>query len=220
MERQAGTVLRQRLFQMERAVRDVRRQARPSQRNLGNRLDPDGLPDAGRAGVEAAVRRIRLRLLAARLGRFPVVARPDDDRERVAAGDGLQGRGEGREAATVPDDLHAVHPDGRIIIHRPEVQQDVAASPLRRHLDRLAIPDGRHEVGMPQPGQRRLGAERDRDLVGKVAAHEVTRVSAVSVVDLKLPFAVQAQPVGADELRAGVLGAGDSHGYSFAKVRL
>jgi len=162
---QAGLVLRQRLFQVERAVRDIRGEARALQRDFGDRLDPHGLPDARRSGVVAAVRGVLLGLLAARLRRVPVVACPNHDRERIAAGDFRQCHGKRRPPAPVAHHFLAVHPDRRIIIHRSEVQQDVSPLPLLRRLDRPAIPDGRHEIHMADARKRRLGAERDRDLV-------------------------------------------------------
>ncbi len=122
-----------RLLQVEAAVVDVRGDARAQQVRLGHRLQPDGLPDAGGAGVIAAVVGEQARLLAARLGRIVRVAGAHHDRQRFAGfGDAAQVAGEGRKAAAVARDLHAVDPDGGVVIDGLEVQQDVFPGPRLR----------------------------------------------------------------------------------------
>ena len=63
----------------------------------------------------------------------------------------FSGMENGVKPPPVPHDFHAVDPDGRVIIHGPEVQQDVAAFPFLGNLDCFAVPDGQQEIGVGPP---------------------------------------------------------------------
>src|SRR5579871_1309342 len=105
-------------------------------------FQPDGLPDAGGAGVPDALAAelLALRLPACALGVGGIVYGNDD----LLGSAGLEGvgdiEGEGGVAADVFAQLLAVDPDRRMPIHRAEVEQDAFASPGVRNLERAAIP--------------------------------------------------------------------------------
>ena len=65
------------------------------------------------------------------------------------------------------------------------------------------------EIRVADPGERGLGTERHRDASGQLAIEQAAADPAVPRIDLELPLAIKAEPVGPDELGAGVLGAGD-----------
>src|SRR5690606_13239927 len=99
-----------------------------------------------------------------------------------------------------------------VVVDRLEVQQDAPAGPCRGDADGAPVPDRLHEVGVAHAGQLRLRAEGDGDGAGEPGAGEPALQAAVAAVDLELPGAVEAQPLGPGELRARVLGAGNGGG--------
>ncbi len=206
LDRVAGLVRRDRYLEVEAGARDVRRDPGPLQVHRGDRFEPDGLPDAGRAGVEAAVVEVQLALLAARLRTAVRVAGADDDGRLLAGlGDVVQVGAERGESAAVPDHLLAVHPDGGVVVDGLEVQYGVLAVPLRGDRDGGAVPDRLHEVDVLDPGQLGLRRERYDDPLRQLAVTQAALQPGVRPVDLELPLAVEVHPLGADELRTRVL---------------
>ena len=202
------------------ASADVRRDARTAQPHVRHRLHPHRLPDAGGARVHAAVVLVARRLLARWLGATARIARPHDDGGRLTSlRDPRQVAGDRREAAAMARHLDAVDPDGRVVIHRLEMEQHVPARPLRRDRDCASIPDGVHPVGVADAGEGRLRAEGYDDALGKLALGQAAFQAAVARIDLELPFTVQAQPIVAHELRTGVFRAGDAFGHGGHSLR-
>jgi hypothetical protein len=192
----SGPVLGQRQLQMERPVRHIGRDARTLQRGDGRqRLHPDGLPDAGRSRVMTAVRGVARRLLSPWLRDTVLIACPHHDNGGLTRrGDTTQAAGKRRKAAPMTPDLSAVHPDSGIIIHRAEVQNDVASGPLQRQLDVAAVPDHMEKVGVCNAGQNRFRAEWHLNRPGQLALYQAALFAAVAAVGLELPLAVQAAP--------------------------
>ena len=80
------------------------------------------------------------------------VAGADHDRGLLARlGDLAQVGAERREAATVPDHLDAVHPHGRVVVDRLEVEYGVLAGPLGRDRHGRPVPNGFEEVDVLDP---------------------------------------------------------------------
>ncbi len=170
----------------------------------GHRLHPDRLPDARRALVEdAAVGHGAL--FADRLPRgVGAVGDAHDDlllaawRQRV----GHVG-GEGAVPAGVRGDLLPVDVDRGLVVDGAEVQGEpvvLADPPLRRHLERPAIP---HVVLVAlDAGQRRLGGVRHEDAF-RQGLPEGRSLPLRGPGEL--PDAVQVAPLGAGQLRPGIL---------------
>ena len=105
-----------------------------------------------------------------------------------------------------------------VVVDRLEVQQDPPAQPIGRNLDRAAIPHDVHEIHVPDPRERRLGAERHGNRAAELPFEQAAVQPAVPMVDLELPRPVQAQPVVAHELRTRVLRARNGHQLSFLEL--
>ena len=77
--------------------------------------------------------------------------------------------------------------------------------PLRRDPCLAAIPDGVVIIMVFDARELRFRAERHGDAAVELALAQAAVDAAVALVDFKTPFAVEAEPVLADELRARVL---------------
>src|SRR6266508_5402710 len=187
-------------LEIQRARDQVGPEPQPLEVAFPQRLEPDGLPDAGRRGVEDAFGCLGPVLLAA--GQGPVGERivgPDHD-DVAAAPDGpADVDAERAVAALVARDLDVVDPDRGPVVDGAEVHEQAVG--LGR-LERAPVPD-RVTDPPPDPGQLCLGAEGDDD--GPVKRRRRPRA--------ELPLAVQALPGGPPEVRPRVLGSG-SHGAS------
>ena len=101
--------------------------------------------------------------------------------------------------AAMSADVLVVDPDLRKIIYRTEMDQHPAflkiPSGRERHLP--PVPDAAHKIFIFDAGQFAFGAERDDYLpaVHGIFPEQFPRNAAVSVVNFKLPPAVQVQPV-------------------------
>ena len=152
----------------------------------GDLLEPDRLPDAGRAVVPDRVRLGLPVLLAARLGQVVrIVFGPDDQhvlRRRASQGRGDVG-GERRVAALVRGDKQTVDPDLRPVIDRAEVEQHAAAPSASCGRESPPIPDHRVETGLADAAGRRFRRERDDDRpVEDIGAIEPVPVEAAVVI--------------------------------------
>jgi hypothetical protein len=116
--------------------------------------------------------------------------------------------------ATMParSQVMGAKPDGGVVVDGLEVQEHILALPVGRDCHVATVPHRRHEIGMLDTAQFRFGAERNLDTLLQLAVAQTTFQTRVAMVDFELPFAVQAQPLVADELRAGVLAARYAHG--------
>src|SRR5262249_28556056 len=107
--------------------------------------------------------------------------------------------------------LLAVDPDGRDVVDGSEIDQDALVLPRRRNVERAPVPDHVMKGAVADAAQLRLKRIGHRDLLAErlVAPEPAIGESPVLVVELELPPTVQRAPLGAYEIRAGVLGAGD-----------
>lgn len=211
----ARLVRRHRYGEVEAGAGHVRGDPRAAQVHGRHRLEPDGLPDPGRPGVVAAVVEVLRRLLAAGLRAVPAVPRADDNGCLLAGlGDLAEVGAERREPTAVPHHLDVVHPHGRVVVHRLEVQYGVLAGPVGRDRDGRPVPDGLHEVDVLDPGQLRLRRERHGDPLRELSLPDPALETGVRPVDLELPLAVQIHPLRTNELRARVLRTRLSHEHS------
>ena len=110
---------------------------------LRHKFQPDGLPDAGGAGVVAALGRQRRRLLARRLEAAADVV------PRIHDKDVLPGAQQRRDvqckrgvAAGMPAGERAVDEHLGFVVHRAEMQQDVARQPFGGDVEAAQQPDG------------------------------------------------------------------------------
>ena len=99
----------------------------------------------------------------------------------------------------------------RPVVHRAEVQQQVAAAPLRRHLERARVPDDLVDALVVDAGQLALVRERDDDAVAESlvlpasagpAAHRRSRT----------PTRRSGSSTAAPVLGVGIFGTGDVGG--------
>ncbi len=63
-------------------------------------------------------------------------------------------------SAGMVGDARAVHPDGRLVIHRTKVKQQPFAGAKRRRVEGAPIPAGAVEAGVANTAGGRLGRER------------------------------------------------------------
>src|SRR5216683_1847365 len=171
----------------------VRVDAEAGDRLFGQRLEPHGLPDAGRGRVED---RLRLRgpvLLAARdraVGERVLGAH--NDLVVALARDSRYVRGEGRVPALVRGHLLPVDPDRGAVVDGAKMQQQLAG---RRRVKGAPVPHDIAEVGLADAGQLRLRAEGNRD-----RAVEDARLAGA-----ELPIAVEGFPFAPAQHRPRVL---------------
>src|SRR5579884_588334 len=124
-----------------------------------DRLQPDRLPDAGRARVPDA---LAAELLAFGLiGAFLRVGGVVDGDDKLLRAVRLQGAcdvvGEGGIAASMRTHLLAVDPDRALPVHRAEVEQDMLPLPAARHVKGAPIPDAlMNLLALADAGESRL----------------------------------------------------------------
>ena len=172
-------------------------------------FQPHRPPDAGGAGVAAAVGFIARGLLAVGLETGALVVVSADD-ERVFAGHERvrDFKGEGNVAALVYADGLAVYPRFAAEVDRTEVQKHALALRLFRQRERAAIPHGGHKVLVLDAGKPAFRAEGNGDFAAVRAVDQAAGTSARAMIDFKLPGAVQVHPAGTNKLRAGIFRAG------------
>jgi hypothetical protein len=144
----------------------VRGQAKAVDAAAIHGLEPDGLPDPGRPGVEDPLRGLLPVLLAPRNGHVStgVFGPHDHDVLPCFACEGIRHVGRERSvAAFVRRYLRAVDPDRRTVVHGAEVEQETLVA-SGRVLEGAGVPDDVVESRLPDAGELRLVAERHGDL--------------------------------------------------------
>jgi hypothetical protein len=195
------------LHEVDGAIGEVRGETRPFERRGGDGFEPDGLPDAGGAGVEAAGVVIVGRLLSARLGATAVIACSKDDGGVLSRrSDACDVTAKGREPTPVAANLYPVDPDGGVIVDGLKMEQYPTPCPVTRDPHKAAIPDGVQEVGVAQTGKLGLGAERDEDMIGQLPPEEAAGEATIASIDLELPLSIETEPVPPHELGTRVFG--------------
>ena len=113
---------------------------------------------------------------------------------------------EGHEAALVVAGLHAVDVNKGLIVHCAEVQEDAASALLFGQSDLLLIPYSHHKVLVTHTGQLRLGSKGHIDGLCQliVGICKATGLTTATVIDLKVPNAVQILPILTLKLGLGV----------------
>ena len=185
---------------------DVRGPAQLGNGNLGNRLEPDRLPDAGGAVIPDIAGLILPVLFAPGLLQVPGLVLGAHDDHLDLAGD-EQGRDLGRERrlpARVLDRQAAVDPDGRLVVDRAEVEEKptLAVGPI--DADFTAVPHHRVKAGFMHPRQLALGREGHGDFAieGFRPIEPALGHSLILVIEGKAPGAAQVDPALATQLRA------------------
>src|SRR5918993_6102678 len=180
------------------------------------RLEPDGLPDPGRPGVEDP-----LGLL------FPVLLAPGDGHvstwvfgphdHDVLACECMRHIGRERSvAAFVGRYLRTINPDRRAVVHSAEVEQETLVA-SGRVFEGASIPNDVVERRLSDAGELRLVAIGNGDLtferrIVRAQGRDVRVLPTVGkpgvrIVESEAPLAVQVCPVLATQLRARVLGS-------------
>jgi len=200
-------------LEVHRTVLQVGRHSRATKIGLRHRLQPHRLPNPRRPRVVTAVRGIQPALLARGLNeaaRVVLSAYRDHVVARLQEIGNV--KGERRVSASVLSHRLAVHPHLRLVVHRPEVQQHPLRLPLLRQAELAPVPHRRNEVLVTDPRQLALGTERHQDAAPQLLRRgQAPLPPAHPEVHLKLPLAVQVQPLFAHHLRTRVLRARLGH---------
>ena len=208
---QSARALQQR-FHVKGAGLHVRENLDLFDMSLRKELHPHRLPDAGGAGVVAAVRVKQLALFAPGDQRIPLVILGVYSDDVFALMDGFgHVKAEGNIAAGVGSHADAVDKGFAVIIHRAKMQHDPAGKLLLRQVNGTAIPHAIQKILVVHAGKLALGAERHQNGIGKLRVRlmQAACFSAAAIVDLKGPLAVQIHPAIAPELRLGMFTAGN-----------
>src|SRR6266567_2211539 len=94
----------------------------------------------------------------------------------------------------------AVDPDHSIIVYCLKMQENALAYPLLRNSDRATIPDGQHKICMLNARKWSFWTERDKNTIFQCAVQQTAFQATVAMIDFKLPFTIEAQPLGTDKL--------------------
>ena len=220
--RQSARALQQG-FHVKGAGLHVRKDLDLFDMGLRQELHPHRLPDAGGAGVVAAVGVKQLALFAPGDQRIPLVILRIHGDDVFALMDGFgHVKAEGNIAAGVGSHADAVDKGFAVIVHRAEVQHDPAGKLLLRQVNGAAIPHAIQKILVVHAGKLALGAERHQNGIGKLRVRLIqpAGLSAAAIVDLKGPLAVQIHPAIAPELRLGMFTAGNRvhTRFSFGKA--
>ena len=173
---------------------------------IGDRLEPDGLPDARRPVVPDGVRRGQPVLLAARLGDIEgLIFGTHHDHLLAVCGEAGSDIGTERGMATfVGGDEIAVDPHRGAVVDGAEMQQQATAR--GGGAESAAIPEHGMKAGVANAGHFGLGRERHGD--GAIEAGGIIlpagKEALVGIVIGELPGAVQIDPFGALDARARV----------------
>ena len=110
-------------------------------------------------------------------------------------------------AALVVPDFLAVHPDDGGVIHGFEVQEHVSAAPVGGNVEESRVPNDFVHALVVNPRQLALIGKGHVDAVAQALVLPSGQETLPGVVKVKLPFTVEAQPFGTDELRPRIFGS-------------
>ena len=185
---------------------------------LRQELQPHRLPDAGGAGVVAAVGVKQLALLAPGDQGIPLVILGVDGQDVFALAHGFgHVKAEGNVSAGVGSHADAVNEGLAAIVHRAEVQRNPAGKLLLRQVNGAAIPHAVQKILVVHAGKLALGAEGHQNDIGKLR---------VRLIQARGPFRCghcrSQRPTGRSDsssCRAGIeawdVRCGESCSYSF-----
>ena len=164
---------------------------------FGGKLQPYGLPDAGGTGVHAAVRAISVALLPGRNhGTAGIILRMNGN--DVFPGFHKVGNVhcEGDVSAFVAAAFAAVDVNGGTVIHRTEMENNTPLKLFFCQGEAALVPDGAHKVRISDSGQLAFRAEGNLDCLSEQRGRlcQTSFLTAVTMVDFKLPGTVEVQP--------------------------
>jgi len=180
---------------------------------LRHELQPNGLPNAGGTGVVTALRAVPPPgLLAAGDHGIPAVVH-GKDADLILAFHQKVGdvKAEAYIAALVGPGQLTVDKHLALVVHSTEVDPGTAL--LTGQVYGALVPDTIDKVHIADAGELAFRAEGDGDgaVEGGADGVEVPLLAAAALVDLKLPLAVQIQPLGSDKLGTGIFGSWNLH---------
>ena len=173
---------------------------------VGHGFEPDGLPDAGGAGVVTAARvQVRALFTAGLQSRAHVIPSADDQLIVAVLQRPGDVEAEGGAAAVVAADELAVDPGAAVVVDGAEVEKDALVLPGGGNVEGAMVPDGGDEVGIGDAGEVAFGAEGDGDFAVEGCGILVPAVlfARKAEVQAEVPGAVEVEPAVALELGGG-----------------
>src|SRR5690554_1728931 len=119
---------------------NVRLHPQPAHMCIGNRLQPDRLPNSCDSGVPASPVLIVCRLLAPRLGCLRLINYFDNEFVPVLAQKIGDIQAKGHITAAMAADKIAVHPHKSFVVNSSKMQEDALSLPVLRHLKHAPVP--------------------------------------------------------------------------------
>jgi hypothetical protein len=113
----------------------------------------------------------------------------------------------------VTADEDAVHPNGRSVVHRPEVEQEALAHFPDRDGGGSPVPHDRVEPPLPDAGQLRLRRIRDHDPAVEGVRSAIPPpflATDPSIIEGEPPLPVERNPLAAHHLRPWIAGVDDA----------
>ncbi len=151
--------------------------------------------------IYCAARTIFASLFAAGLRFLSIVTCPQYDGDFITRTRyTIEVAAERRESAAVPPDLYTIDPNCAVVVDRLKMKQDMLSRPIRRDLHLPAIPNSIVIIGVADAGQIRFRAKGNDDLAVQVAFEHAAVDTTITLINLELPLAIQAEPIFADKL--------------------
>ena len=213
-QRIAGALLKILRQEAERPLVEFRHDPAFLQPLHSGGFEPDGLPDAGHAGVAASARLEFRTLLAERLDETALVVEHMHDQIVALPRLHMPGQvdGKGDAAAGVAADLDAVQIDHGGVIDCAEVEQNPPAVPRGGNFQCALVEHTFDEVGMADAGERAFRAERHGDFPCKTGGIlQAAFDSGLAEIKFIAPLSVQVDPIGAVKLHFRVFGTRNRH---------
>ena len=177
-------------------------------------FEPDGLPNAGHAGIAASARLEFRTLLAEGLGETALVIEHMNDQIIAFSSLHMPGQvdGKGDAAAGVTADFNAVQIDHGGVIDCAEVEQNPPAVPCGGNFQRALVEHAFDEVGMADAGERAFRAERHGDFSCKTGGIlQAAFDSGLAEIKFIAPLSVQVDPIRTVKLHFRVFGTRNRH---------
>ena len=198
-------------MQDDLALVDVGDDLSTEQGILINRLHPYRLPDTGGTGVHALELVQSHVLLAGRLlGGAGVAVGMDNEGMHLSIGEEASHiDGEGGASAEMPSGKPSVDEHLAVVIDGSEIEYDITACPLLRHLNVALIPDVIDKVGVAHAAKLALGAEGNGNLaVEALALIELLLHAGAYEIEGVGPVTIEVKPVLAFKLWARIFRPG------------